>query len=767
MTAHVAMDAALEEAVLGRLLINPQRYDDVRLKLHADTFASPRLQNVMRAFVEQWAEGAVDVVSVAKRADCDPESIFRLMGDQACSPSLLERHVDELVQLSQSRQVIHALSVAQGRLHDAESIPDVLAELQEQAASVLSLEGELPEGAMLFNQWTEQAERVGVQPWVIPGVIRQMGRLMIVAREGHGKALRLDEPILTPAGWRTMGDLEPGDVVYASDGSETFVLATTEDHVPRSAYRLTFNTGETIDCSGQHEWIVRDYHGRQPGKKYRTRVVTTEQMAAEPLARGGHTVNWSIDHPGALLGEERDLPIDPYLLGVWLGDGTSASANITLNLDDIDAIVSHINALGYPTKRPEWGRRGHGQTMRVGGGFQRQLRELGVLGNKHIPTVYLQASTDQRKALLAGLLDTDGCIQEARGEGRGQGCASVEFVQNIGPLCDGFEELLRGLGLVPGRSTHDSKLDGRVVGRHDRFRFVSTWNPFRYSERRLERWFPPRTQRSQRRYVQSIEPIEPTMMKCIQVDSADSSYLAGRGLIPTHNSTFCRQIAVASAIGMHPFNGKEIPRQRVLLVDLENDPATGISDDQTIDPAGAIGLYYTAKSRRPDMDWSNFMVWSRPDGIDLRSHWDTQALERIMDRFRPDLVVFGPIYKAYTKKAGEDDEALSAGLQKALDRLRLRYRAAWVFEHHAPHGGIHDRAIRPFGSSLWLRWPDIGIAMHTVFDADEEDTGERKLKRFRGDRYRVTAIPRSVRRGTLWPWVDSAWSWEQEKERMK
>ena len=200
--------------------------------------------------------------------------------------------------------------------------------------------------------------------------------------------------------------------------------------------------------------------------------------------------------------------------------------------------------------------------------------------------------------------------------------------------------------------------------------------------------------------------------------------VAGEG---SGKTVLLRQIAVMAAAGLHPFKGGVLCDPiNVLVVDLENDPATGMDEHATIDPASPLGLVVTADRSAPDRDRTKLRVWSRPDGIDLRNPRDIASFERILARFTPDFVTFGPLYKAYRKTKGEDDETFGASLQTVLDRLRISYDAAWIFEHHAP---LERTRLRPFGSSLWLRWPDIGIGTHPRRNRRTDDNGTRPVPR--------------------------------------
>lgn len=223
-------------------------------------------------------------------------------------------------------------------------------------------------------------------------------------------------------------------------------------------------------------------------------------------------------------------------------------------------------------------------------------------------------------------------------------------------------------------------------------------------------------------------------------------------------SVLCRQVAVCAAAGIHPFTGRDIEPVRVLVVDLENDPQTAVDpDDGWIDPASPLGVMMSVEAslerRGRTWDRKNFFTWWRPDGINLCSASDVDKLERVIRQTKPQLITFGPIYKSYVRRDREDDETLGARLQTTLDRLRLKHNCAWLFEHHAPHGDT-NRRFRPFGTSLWLRWPDIGIMMHPDYDDELHGHEVRILSRFRGDRFKVD-WPERLRFGRTMPFVEA------------
>ncbi|HEY9472528.1 MAG TPA: DnaB-like helicase N-terminal domain-containing protein, partial [Mycobacteriales bacterium] len=217
------------------------------------------------------------------------------------------------------------------------------------------------------------------------------GQMVIVAaRPAIGKALALDTPLATPSGWTTMGEVRVGDHLIGADGKPTRVLAATEVMHGRPCYEVEFSDGTVIIADEAHQWRTTARAARRAG------VVTTADIAAT-LRCGPADRRWnhSVRVAASYQLPERDLPLAPYLLGAWLAGGDSAAARAT-------------PAAPVPrSTRPDRAERDHQGISRT------VLRSMGVLDNGHIPSQYLRASEQQRRALLAGLLDTNGHVGEA------------------------------------------------------------------------------------------------------------------------------------------------------------------------------------------------------------------------------------------------------------------------------------------------------------------------------------------------------------------
>ena len=355
------------------------------------------------------------------------------------------------------------------------------------------------------------------------------GRVVeVYGPEGSGKALAMDTPIPTPKGWTTMGELSPGQEVFAGDGSTTRVTFATPVMTDHECFRVRFSDGTEIVADADHQWVTTTLWGRT--ERWSPAVVTTRDMRATLWARDGHTLNHAVQTCGPLEYPAQELPVTPYTLGAWLGDGSTDDARITCVDQEI---LDEIKRDGYTIRHPV-------VSLRA------QLRELGILGSKRIPERYLHGSVAQRLALLQGLMDADGTVSAGgSGAGRGSGTAACEFSVTNERLASDVHELLLSLGIKVTMRETPAVLHGRAVGTRYRLGFQTDLPVFRLP-RKAARLTPLRTREAKLRYVTAVEPASSVPVRCIQVDHPSHTYLAGRECVPTHNTTIALH-AVANA----------------------------------------------------------------------------------------------------------------------------------------------------------------------------------------------------------------------------
>ncbi len=404
---------------------------------------------------------------------------------------------------------------------------------------------------------------------------------------GCGKALALHTRVPTPSGWTTMGALLPGDMVFDIDGNPTMVTWCSAIEDRPEAWELEFDDGERIVANANHLWVTLTLAERSAQLKHdpewrarrranrpsrsngrgttrftasltarniRHATAMRETLKVPPTRGSSKTtkeivetlfvrrrVNHSIQNPAPLNLPSVVLPIDPYVMGAWLGDGTTSDGSVA-GLDE--GVFSSIEAAGYVVNRRKQ------LELRGVLGLRKHLRAAGVLGNKHIPQIYLRASVEQRLALLQGLCDTDG---HATKEG------FIEFTTTSEALRDGMVELLASLGIKPSCHEGRATLYGRDISAKWRILFASSMPCFRIQRKAVRQKQPVFRSRSFRRYIVAARRVPSEPMRCIGVDAPTKTYLVGDRMIATHNSTLLMQMCAYCADRSIMYNSTEQP----------------------------------------------------------------------------------------------------------------------------------------------------------------------------------------------------------------
>lgn len=394
---------------------------------------------------------------------------------------------------------------------------------------------------------------------------------MLSAGVRFGKALWIETPILTSKGWKVMRDISIGDFVFGEDGEMTRVLKTTDIMLDRDCYKVTFSGGSSIIADADHEWKVwsRSYR-KWLLRKYEVRkqlrepeIKTTQELIKDLIytrKNGRQESNYFIPTCSPVRNEELKLEIPPYVLGIWLGDGTSADASFTCSYKDFE-IVEQVKKHGvevreYKTLDLASGRFGLGSGDRSqkarSNSIQAQLRKMNLLKNKHIPQKYFMSSVKQRVELLKGLMDSDGYIGKVPcskdGYNRCSGRCEITLVNKR--LAEDVRELVWSLGMKANFYMGDAKIDGRFISKKYRVNFRPTMQVFSLT-RKAKRFVENCSANMKRRYIKSIEKVKSVPVKCIEVDNESHMYLAGKSLIPTCNSKLSAFSALAMAVQPH------------------------------------------------------------------------------------------------------------------------------------------------------------------------------------------------------------------------
>lgn len=335
------------------------------------------------------------------------------------------------------------------------------------------------------------------------------------------EALALDTPLPTPLGWTTMGEVKVGDMLVSADGRPTAVTRATEIQIGRTCYRVHFEDGTSLVASDGHRWLTRI-----SASPTSPRIRTTGEMVADGR-RFRVPAGRAFDLP------EAQLPVDPYFLGAWLGDGATGKCEITAGDVDVEEMQRLLAEVNVATVVRRYGV-GHAPTLCFSAkvGYQgskrpavaKALGSMACFRSKHIPEEYLRGSRGQREALLQGLMDTDGHITEA---------GYCTFAGNE-RLAKDVVRLLRTLGI---RSRAVRRADPRA---HSGFGWKVNFTP-------RDGVIPFRMKRKADRVRQAhvsndwvsivaVEPVDSVPVRCVGVDADDHLFLAGEGAQVTHNT---------------------------------------------------------------------------------------------------------------------------------------------------------------------------------------------------------------------------------------
>ena len=416
----------------------------------------------------------------------------------------------------------------------------------------------------------------------------------------RGRAQPLQTKVPTPLGWREMGSLEEGDWVIGSNGQPTQVLGIYPQG-QKEVFRVTMTDGSSTLACAEHLWPVRTAYDKRRNRP--ARILETREMMGR--LRGAHQNSYEsplISAPVAFA--FREVPMDPYALGLLIGDGcltgkttpTFATADPEL-ADSLEHCIDGIrlarkSGVDYVLRNINGGRGG----VIVANPVTESLRTLGLCGTcsntKFVPEIYLHNSAEVRLAMLQGLLDTDGgpVVQEDR-------TCRIQFSTTSPRLRDGVISLVRSLGGVAYSRTRykEDKLPGLAKGR-----IVAHRSDSYVVEIRLPKWVQPYRLRRKAevyarhgggrpmRFIKNIEPAGMQETVCIRVAASDHLYVT-ENFILTHNTLNDAFIILDEAQNTTPqqmkmfltrlgFGSKMVITGDITQVDLPKARISGLQD---------------------------------------------------------------------------------------------------------------------------------------------------------------------------------------------
>jgi hypothetical protein len=363
-------------------------------------------------------------------------------------------------------------------------------------------------------------------------VEQKNGRALIADEMGLGKEQPLYCKLLTPFGWKKMGDIQIGDLVIGINGIPTRVEGVYPQG-KKDAYEVLFTDGSRTECGLDHLWNVRDVNRRSKKKDFVTK--TTKELLERGLQypHGGN--KWDIPLPKAVRFSKKEYLIHPYLLGVLIGDGYLRGTSVAFSNPDIDKDITERIKTYYIPKGCQFREdnrtdKNHCPQHLICGIVHKQspiLTEIRSLKlnvkskEKFIPKKYKLGSIRQRLELIKGLMDTDGTVTK-------KGVAL--FCTTGHRLANDVVEVVRSLGGIAYI---------RQYGNDFQIPIFLNYCPF-YTQRKKQAWKQTKKQIGNShgrrgKFIKEINYIGKTEQQCISVESKDGLYITDDYIV-THNT---------------------------------------------------------------------------------------------------------------------------------------------------------------------------------------------------------------------------------------
>ena len=355
--------------------------------------------------------------------------------------------------------------------------------------------------------------------------------------KGFGaSALALDTKLYMDSGYTTIGECKIGDKIYGPNGVQSTII-TKSQVFNKPSYRLELEDGRCLTLSDDHINNVYIKTSVGNGKFKEKNLTTTELMniplrASKPSSADKYESMVYIKNTKPVEYSSKELPIDPYLLGYALGDGSFQGSQIRLHVQELD-YEELITNLGDVTIGKVYTDVRYNKSNPVKSfGVLKQnkaLRELALDGvsckDKFVPVIYKFGSINQRIALLQGLLDSDGTIDK--------GGRRIRFSNTSKQLAEDVAELVRSLGGYATITAYEGVPGTKNPSTHYKVFIHIDINVFKLS-RKYSRFVVSKYKKD-KVAIKSIEEVESVPTQCIAIDSDDHLFLAG-DYVTTHNT---------------------------------------------------------------------------------------------------------------------------------------------------------------------------------------------------------------------------------------
>ena len=434
----------------------------------------------------------------------------------------------------------------------------------------------LPKGALLKTHKTEKVEidyskynhrpPLNHQKEAIEKLAGSK-RFILADDMGLGKAEFVENKVFTPYGRKRIGDLEIGDEVIGSDGKKCYIKGVYPQGV-KDLYRVTFNDNVSVLVCKEHLFSVKSRGFGDNSKNKRNKesiVLSVEQLLNNKLfleingsknnsnrnykfktyykEKGGSN-KWQIPIVKPIEFISNELPLNPYLLGLILGDGGITQGSVSFTTEDVEIVETIKSILPENSQIVKNGSSKYGYKLTKKTGHTnpiiQTLKDLKLMGcgshNKFIPNIYKYSSINDRLEILKGLMDTDGTCSISKKEN----FEGTEFSTVSEKLCDDVIEIVHSLGGIArkrSRTTFYTYKGEKKVGKKSyrvNIKLPIGMNPFKL-KRKYGLYNTPKKYKVGR-YIKDIQLEGSGEAICISVDSPDKLYITEHAIV-THNTT--------------------------------------------------------------------------------------------------------------------------------------------------------------------------------------------------------------------------------------
>lgn len=358
----------------------------------------------------------------------------------------------------------------------------------------------------------------------------EIKKMIVQMPPQHGKEISDNQIVATTKGIKKHGDLIVGDYVFGRDGTPVKVLWVSEK--TRSEYVVSFSDGAKIECHGNHEWTVYNRF------RQKEETIETKHMASSTIYNGdgkrGSRYKYQVDSNVCVMFDSRNVDLDPYVLGAWLGDGDSSCGIIHIGNNDVEIIGN--STYKFKESKGTTTRKFYSPKLNI------LLKNNGLIKNKHVPDMYKYNSVEVRKNVIAGLIDTDGYVYHRNGR--------ITISNTNKRIIDDAAFILRSLGQSVVVCEFKPRVSSSgIVGK--KIVYQLCFNPTMTFPTKVKRKKITKLSINKKRAIVSIERKEGLGYgNCIQVDGG--IYLVGDTFIPTHNSEGSSRKLPAFMLGLDP-----------------------------------------------------------------------------------------------------------------------------------------------------------------------------------------------------------------------